>query len=95
MLYSFRADFLLISEYMAKAYYHNLPTVLCKILGIYTVRYDNKETGKKVNSLRKYLINLQYLNSMLGVILVERECCGDGEYLLPTQHYSHLRPEGF
>ena len=36
-------------EYMAKAYYHNLPTVLCKILGIYTIRYDNRETGKKVN----------------------------------------------
>lgn len=56
-------------EYMAKAYYHNLPTVLCKILGIssfnamkfkfvfdlkiycsgvYTVRYHNKETGKRV-----------------------------------------------
>ncbi len=32
---------------MAKAYYHNLPTVLCKILGVYTVRYDNKETNKK------------------------------------------------
>jgi len=35
-------------EYMAKAYYHQLPTVLCKILGVYTVRYHNKETGKRV-----------------------------------------------
>ncbi len=42
-------DFVL--EYMAKAYYHNLPTVLCKILGVYTVRYDNKETGKKVSKI--------------------------------------------
>lgn len=32
---------------MAKAYYHNLPTVLCKILGVYTIRYDNKDTGRK------------------------------------------------
>ena len=32
---------------MAKAYYHSLPTVLCKILGVYTIRYDNRETGKK------------------------------------------------
>jgi hypothetical protein len=38
-------------EYMAKAYYHNLPTVLCKILGVYTVRYDNRETGKKVSKI--------------------------------------------
>eukprot|EP01038_Epipyxis_sp_PR26KG_P010221 gene10221-13751_t len=35
-------------EYMAKAYYHNLPTVLCKILGVYTIRFHNKELGKKV-----------------------------------------------
>ena len=32
---------------MAKAYYHKLPTVLCKILGVYTIRYDNRETGRK------------------------------------------------
>ena len=33
---------------MARAYYHNLPTVLCKVLGVYTVCSHNKETGKKV-----------------------------------------------
>lgn len=38
---------MLAAEYMAKAYYHSLPTVLCKILGVYTIRYDNRETGKK------------------------------------------------
>jgi hypothetical protein len=32
---------------MSKAYFHSLPTVLCKILGVYTVRYDNKDTGKR------------------------------------------------
>jgi 1-phosphatidylinositol-3-phosphate 5-kinase len=35
------------TEYMSKAYYHNLPTVMCKILGVYTVRFDNKDTGRK------------------------------------------------
>jgi 1-phosphatidylinositol-3-phosphate 5-kinase len=35
------------TEYMSRAYYHHLPTVLCKILGVYTVRYDNKDTGRK------------------------------------------------
>jgi hypothetical protein len=35
-------------EYMAKACFHGLPTVLCKLLGVYTVGYHNKETGKKV-----------------------------------------------
>lgn len=33
---------------MSKAYYHSLPTMLCKILGVYTIRYHNKESGKKV-----------------------------------------------
>ena len=35
-------------EYMAKIYYHDLPSVLCKILGVYTIRYDNKESGRKL-----------------------------------------------
>ena len=47
-------------EYMAKAYYHNLPTVLCKILGIYTVRYDNKETSKKSSENVVVMENIFY-----------------------------------
>ena len=60
---------------MAKAYYHNLPTVLCKILGVYTIRYDNKDTGRKavenvvvmenifyqVRNRREFLFNLVLL----------------------------------
>jgi hypothetical protein len=45
---------------MAKAYYHNLPTVLCKILGIYTIRYDNKETGKKATENVVVMENIFY-----------------------------------
>jgi hypothetical protein len=37
-------------EYMVKACFHNLPTVLCKILGVYTVGYHNRDTGKKVKT---------------------------------------------
>jgi hypothetical protein len=33
---------------MANVFYHSLPTVLCKILGVYTIRYDNRETGRKM-----------------------------------------------
>ena len=36
-------------EYMAKVFYNNIPTVLCKILGVYTLGFHNKETGKKVS----------------------------------------------
>lgn len=35
-------------EYMAKAFYHGLPTVLIKILGVYQIGYHNRITGKKV-----------------------------------------------
>ncbi|CAM9558075.1 unnamed protein product [Chrysoparadoxa australica] len=34
-------------EYMARAYFHNLPTVLCKILGVYQIGFHNRVTGKK------------------------------------------------
>lgn len=49
---------------MAKAYYHNLPTVLCKILGIYTVRFDNKDTGKKTTENVVVMENIFYQRSI-------------------------------
>lgn len=45
---------------MAKAYFHNLPTVLCKILGIYKVKFHNKETGKKINENIVVMENIFY-----------------------------------
>ena len=53
-------------EYMAKAYYHNLPTVLCKVLGVYTVRYDNKETGKKATENYVVMENIFYQVSLVA-----------------------------
>jgi hypothetical protein len=47
-------------EYMSKAYYQFLPTVLCKILGVYTVRYDNKETGKRMSENIVVMENIFY-----------------------------------
>ena len=47
-------------EYMAKAFYHHLPTVLSKILGVYTIRFHNKETGKKVLENVVVLENIFY-----------------------------------
>lgn len=34
-------------EYMSKAFFHKLPTVLCKIVGVYQIGYHNKTTGKR------------------------------------------------
>ena len=54
---------------MAKAYYHNLPTVLCKILGVYTVRYDNKDSGKKVVENVVVMENIFYQVTLVRVSL--------------------------
>jgi len=35
-------------EYIAKVLFRGLPSVLCKILGVFQVGYHNKVTGKKV-----------------------------------------------
>lgn len=34
-------------EYLGKAFFHGLPTMLCKIVGVYQIGYHNRETGKK------------------------------------------------
>jgi len=34
-------------EYLSKAFFHGLPTVLCKILGVYQLGYHNRVTGKR------------------------------------------------
>lgn len=49
---------------MARAYFHNLPSLLCKILGVYTVRFDNKETGKKGTENVVVMENIFYERSV-------------------------------
>jgi 1-phosphatidylinositol-3-phosphate 5-kinase len=34
-------------EYLSKAFFHGLPTVLCKILGVYQIGYHNRITGRR------------------------------------------------
>ena len=34
-------------EYLSKACFHGLPTVLCKIVGVYQIGYHNRVTGKR------------------------------------------------
>ena len=56
-------------EYMAKAFYNNIPTVLCKILGVYTLGFHNKETGKKVHYAIFWLFVLHYFSLLIVSIL--------------------------
>jgi 1-phosphatidylinositol-3-phosphate 5-kinase len=34
-------------EYLSKAFFHGLPTCLCKIVGVYQIGYHNRVTGKR------------------------------------------------
>jgi 1-phosphatidylinositol-3-phosphate 5-kinase len=34
-------------EYLSKAFFHGLPTMLCKIVGVFQIGYHNRETGKR------------------------------------------------
>jgi 1-phosphatidylinositol-3-phosphate 5-kinase len=38
---------IIITEYMSNSLFDNRPTILCKILGVYTIGCHNKETNKK------------------------------------------------
>ena len=80
-------------EYMAKAFYNNIPSVLCKILGVYTLGYHNKETGKKVRGQISNITNFIFTKNendsvsncfLLIFLLISDygECCCYGEYLL-------------
>ncbi|CAM9117073.1 unnamed protein product, partial [Discosporangium mesarthrocarpum] len=37
--------------YMAKAFFHKLPTVLCRIVGVYQIGYHNRVSGKKTDQV--------------------------------------------
>ena len=34
-------------EYISKAFFHNMETVLCKVVGVYTIGYQNRVSGKR------------------------------------------------
>ncbi|KAL3939330.1 MAG: hypothetical protein SGBAC_005933 [Bacillariaceae sp.] len=34
-------------EYLSKVFFHGLPTVLCKVVGVYTISFHNRVTGKR------------------------------------------------
>lgn len=34
-------------EYLSKSFFHGLPTILCKIVGVYQIGYHNRATGKR------------------------------------------------
>jgi hypothetical protein len=47
-------------EYMAKHFFHGMETVLCKVLGVYTIGYQNRATGKRYMEQVVVMQNLFY-----------------------------------
>lgn len=47
-------------EYLNKAFFHGLPTVLCKIVGVYQIGYHNRVTGKRTMEQVAVMQNIFY-----------------------------------
>eukprot|EP00743_Colponemidia_sp_Colp-15_P004545 GILK01004899.1.p1 GENE.GILK01004899.1~~GILK01004899.1.p1 ORF type:complete len:1879 (+),score=385.22 GILK01004899.1:797-5638(+) len=47
-------------EYMFKAFYHNVPTLLCKILGVYQITYKDSASGRRFKEHIVVMENLLY-----------------------------------
>ncbi|KAI8341123.1 hypothetical protein BC941DRAFT_201221 [Chlamydoabsidia padenii] len=51
-------------QYMSEAFFHELPTVLCKIFGLYRVGYKNMTTGRSIRMDIMVMENLFYDRSV-------------------------------
>jgi hypothetical protein len=47
-------------EYLNKAFFHGLPTVLCKIVGVYQIGYHNRVTGRRTMDQVAVMQNIFY-----------------------------------
>lgn len=47
-------------EYLSKSFFHGLPTVLCKIVGVYQIGYHNRVTGKRTMEQVAVMQNMFY-----------------------------------
>jgi len=47
-------------EYLSKSFFHGLPTVLCKIVGVYQIGYHNRVTGKRTMEQVAIMQNMFY-----------------------------------
>ena len=47
-------------EYLSKSFFHGLPTVLCKIVGVYQIGYHNRVSGKKTMEQIAVMQNIFY-----------------------------------
>jgi len=47
-------------EYLSKAFFHGLPTVLCKIVGVYQIGYHNRVTGRRTMEQVAVMQNIFY-----------------------------------
>jgi hypothetical protein len=73
-------------DYMAKAFYHGLPTTLCKILGVYQIGYHNRATGKKVMEQVVVMENLFFEVTLIPLSL----CFSPLSFSLPQRNITNL-----
>ena len=66
----YMCEYIINVEYMAKACFTAMPSVLCKIFGVYKVGYHDKVTDKKVCIYMHICI---YSDKFLSVISVDND----------------------
>ena len=81
-------------EYLSKAFFHGLPTVLCKILGVYQIAYHNRVTGKRTMEQiaimpnmfynRKISVTFDLKGSLRGRIAQKKPRVPEGSHSEPT-----------
>jgi 1-phosphatidylinositol-3-phosphate 5-kinase len=71
-------------EYLSKAFFHGLPTVLCKIVGVYQIGYHNRVTGKRT---MEQVAGKPYLTFVV-LILRHFSCLTD--FVSSLSHAKHL-----
>lgn len=54
------SSILLFIQYLSKAFFHGLPTVLCKIVGVYQLGYHNRVTGRRTMEQVAVMQNIFY-----------------------------------
>ena len=80
-------------EYLSKAFFHGLPTVLCKIVGVYQIGYHNRVTGKRTmeqvagkTSLTLAVLILHYYSCLTDFV----HTLSNAKYLLWAEHLKNL-----
>ncbi len=70
-------------EYLSKAFFHGLPTMLCKIVGVYQIGYHNRETNKRtMEQVAVMQVRVLWISVNFYLTYFSHRFCTNTEYIL-------------